>query len=124
MRRRRPLLLLLGALLLAGLAAGAALLLLGGPNLPSRSPERPEAEVHAARRLEPSQVRLSTSPPGARIALDGRSLEARTPDLFEVTARERHLFEVELEGYRTAMTELVLEPGEVRELHIELSPER
>ncbi len=111
-----------GAILILLVAAGAVWLWLGGragPGPPSRDPPRSGAGAEPRR---PAQIRLISVPIGAEIIVDGQPTGRYAPDLFEVESGRPHRLRLELEGYEPFVDQLTLEPGEVREIRVELVP--
>lgn len=120
-RARWRLLLLVAAVAAAAIAGGAWWWRAsrGGP------PDRDEAAEPSRPRRPPrqwGQVRVSTSPPGAEIFLDGEATGRLTPDLFAVEARVTHELRLVLADHEPVEIDLRLEPGEVREITVELGP--
>ncbi len=56
-------------------------------------------------------VLVSSNPPGASIAIDGRDSGALTPSLFQDLAFGAHTFELELEGYKRESRTITIKSG-------------
>ena len=66
-------------------------------------------------------INVRTVPAGARVLLDGRDTQLRTPATVpEVTPGETHTLALALDGYVTRNETLTLEAGQVRDLNLEL----
>ena len=122
-RRRRWWPLPVAAAVVAAAVAAGAWWWLAGREVPGGPPGRDQpaaATPHRNQALPTAQLRLSTSPAGAAIVLDGEPTGRLAPDLFAVEARVAHTLRLELEGHEPVELDLRLEPGEVREIVVEM----
>lgn len=116
-----------GIALAAALAAGLYLLR-DGPSGSSET-ERPPAVrsqppgplVPERRAPEPVQLAVSSDPPGAAVALDGRELAGVTPVSVELNPSLAHRLSLSLDGYK--IREVAIPAGEgARPLNVALEP--
>jgi hypothetical protein len=69
-------------------------------------------------------VKLTTTPPGATLYLDGAKLELASPaTLDRIEAKKEHVLLVQLAGYKDALERFTLAPAEVRPLQVRLQHE-
>jgi serine/threonine protein kinase len=81
-------------------------------------------QAHRARVLQPAGVaslEIATSPPGASVRLDGRSLANVTPVRLDGVAAGEHVLAVSLAGYQDSVVRITLSPGEARPLSLTLA---
>jgi serine/threonine-protein kinase len=76
--------------------------------------ERPTASSYGV-------VRLTTTPPGATVLVDGRAVEGQTPlTVPELEPGVAHRLAITLDGYQTVTEEVLLEAGDVEEMRLTL----
>jgi hypothetical protein len=119
-RSRRLILLLVLAAVVIGGGSSWYLWSEGSPSLPSREPREPEARPPRPSPRGVGVLRLSTSPAGATIELDGRPTGRLSPDELRVSADVDHRARLVLEGYEAVFLPFRLTRGEIREVHVEL----
>ena len=72
----------------------------------------------------PSSARIATSPSGARVELNGESIEGYTPLTVQSLGPGRHSLSLSLDGFETLDRTFDVVPGETTELSYALSPEQ
>jgi hypothetical protein len=90
--------------------------------------EEPELKIHAVLAKESvacpagtGWIHITSSPAGASIEVDSKPVPRKTPAVIDsVCAGSSHTVQVLLDGYRPHQQELVVNPGEVFNLDIEL----
>lgn len=80
------------------------------------------AEVHFDLMPDLGSLDISTSPPGARVVLDGEDTGRVTPVLLEGLASGSHTVMVELEGFEPADDDVEIFAGETSDIHFDLFP--
>lgn len=87
------------------------------------APDRAQIEQRLAElRRRPATLHVTSTPPGARILIDGRDTNQVTPADVQ-TEPGRHALRLELAGYRAATSEVDAAPGGRAEITQELSAE-
>ncbi|MFK7991065.1 MAG: protein kinase [Sandaracinaceae bacterium] len=91
--------------------AMAAIVGAGAASLLS-TPEVPEAPASPM----PTQLRIESTPSGARVRLDGVELSGRTPLTLDAVSAGRHHLALDLAGFSPVETEFDAQPGETTRL--------
>jgi len=125
-RRRRTIALSASVGLAAALGTTAALLWTGGapaaPDEPPGAPPLPDARV-APRAVQNTDLRVSSRPPGARIAVDGEPTAYLTPSVLTVPGSTAHRIVLTLDGYRSVERLVPASPGAIVTVDLNLSPD-
>lgn len=86
---------------------------------------RPESSINLGShvfRIIQGRLRLTTTPPGASVRVNGRTSEAGTPTTVDVPPNTDALVEIAAPGYQAVRFTLNLEPGEAAEHTVKLDP--
>ncbi len=79
---------------------------------PSKGTEAPRQDRAAAEALAAGSLLLSSSPPDARVYLDGQEIGERTPYLFQSLSAGEHRISLRLEGFEEATLTVPIAGGE------------
>lgn len=124
-RRRRTIALSASVGLAAALGTTAALLWTGGaPASPDEAPVAPPLPGRVAPRIvQNTDLRVSSTPAGARITVDGEATAYLTPSILTVPGAAEHRITLTRDGFRSAERVLPASPGAVLTVHVSLEPD-
>lgn len=124
-RRRRTIALTVSAGLAAALLTTGVLVWTDGAPADDTPPATPPLPPRLTPRLvQKTDLRVSSTPAGARIVLDGDATAYVTPWVLTVTGGGEHRVELIREGYRTAQRLVHASPGAVLTVDVALEPEQ
>jgi serine/threonine-protein kinase len=124
-RRRRTIALSASVGLAAALGTTAALLWTGGaPASPDEAPAAPPLSARPVpRAVQNTDLRVSSSPAGARIAVDGEATAYLTPSVLTVPGSTEHRVALTRDGYRPVERVVPASPGAIVTVDLILEPD-